>query len=351
MRILIPFGIVLATTLVACSSPPGSTVLVVGATPIGGDFPGLVINSADSGKAAVPESTIVFMPATEGGPSVVLPEAGPILPRPRDDAGAVQTLKDAASSMTPGDGSAGGGAGTGVPCDVATYLALKCVSCHGNPPIPGALAALVTYADMMAVSKEDPTKNEAELSLARMKNAALPMPPGALPTAAEVAILDNWIKAGYPQGSCGGVNGGEGGVPVAPPPPPSVFKGAVAFAPRNGSNSHNAGRDCMSCHRNGGDEAPRFALGGTLYDGAGKAVGGAEVRLLDANGKATSVYTGTNGTFFINGTGFVAPAWVGVRNATIVRDMITTLQASNGGACSSCHCTGATCTVPTVHLP
>jgi hypothetical protein len=92
-------------------------------------------------------------------------------------------------------------------------------------------------------------------------------------------------------------------------------------------------------------------LGGTLYDGNGRAVAGAEVRLVDANARATSVYTGSNGTFYVTGTGFSAPAHVGVRNATTARDMLTALSASNGGACSSCHCTGTACTVPLVHLP
>jgi hypothetical protein len=130
----------------------------------------------------------------------------------------------------------------------------------------------------------------------------------------------------------------------------SVFQGAPAFAGRNGGNSHNAGRDCMSCHRTGGGEAPRFSLGGTLYDGSGGALGGAEVRLVDAMGRATSVYTGTNGTFYANGTGLAVPARIGVRNASNVKDMITPLDA-NGGACSSCHCTGTGCTATPIHLP
>jgi hypothetical protein len=230
-------------------------------------------------------------------------------------------------------------------------MAAQCTSCHGNPPLPGAVAGLVTYADMMVIAKEDPTKNEAQDSLARMKNAARPMPPGALPSAADVAILQNWIDAGYPMGSCGGsIVGGDGGGPIVAPPPPSVFMTAPAFAARTGPNAHNAGRDCLGCHSAGGD-SPRMSFGGTLYDGSGRALGGAEVRLVDANGRATSVYTGSNGTFYLSGSGFVGPARTGVRNAATATDMLTPLQASNGGACSSCHCTGTGCTVSAVHLP
>ena len=107
----------------------------------------------------------------------------------------------------------------------------------------------------------------------------------------------------------------------------------------------------MACHKNGGGEAPRFSLGGTVYDASGKGVGGVEVRLIDVNGKASSVYSGSSGTFYMNGSGFAAPARIGIRKGTTSQDMISTLQASNGGACSSCHCSGANCTVSTIHLP
>jgi hypothetical protein len=106
----------------------------------------------------------------------------------------------------------------------------------------------------------------------------------------------------------------------------------------------------MGCHRTGGGEAPRFAFGGTLYDPAGKPVAGAEVRLVDANGAAITAYSGSNGTFYSRAAAFATPARVGVRNASTALDMITPLQA-NGGACSSCHCTGASCSVSRVHLP
>jgi hypothetical protein len=206
----------------------------------------------------------------------------------------------------------------------------------------------VTYADLKAKALQNPAMNETEWSVARMKDVAKPMPPGALPSAGDVAILENWIKAGYPMGSCGG----DAGPPVAPPPPPSVFKGAMAFAPRTGGSSHKAGEECMHCHKSGGGDAPAFSFGGTLYDPTGKPVGGAEVRLVDAKGVATSVYSGANGTFWLNGNGFAMPAQIGVRNATVVQDMYTPLTAANNGAaCSSCHCIGAGCSVSKVHLP
>lgn len=310
--------------LAACSSAPAPNVIIIkevpvtgGATGAGGDPP---ISFASNGGGASPSSTGSAASGGGGAPSSPTGAAGD---------------------------TAGGAAQSGLPCDVAAYLSQKCLSCHGAPPLPSALSSLVTLDDLMAPSKEDPTKSEAELSLSRMKNTASPMPPGAPPPASDVAILENWINAGYPMGSCGGSAGGDAG--AIPPPPPSVFKDAPAFVSRTGQRTHNAGKDCMSCHATGGGEAPRFSFGGTLYDGSGNPVGGAEVRLVDANGKATSVYTSTSGTFYSGGA-FAAPAHVGVRDAMHESDMLTALQASNGG-CSSCHCTGSACTVAPIHLP
>lgn len=227
-------------------------------------------------------------------------------------------------------------AGACVPPNVQAMLAARCTGCHSSPPVNGSLSALVTLADLLAASKEDPTKNEAQLSLARMQNAASPMPPGALPPASDVAALQTWISAQYTSSAC--VAG------PAPPPPPAtdVFTGAPAFVSKVAGDSHNAGKNCMSgCHDHG------FTFAGTVTNGAGLGVAGAEVRLVDANNKAISVYTGRTGNFH-SSTSFAAPAKIGVRNAASKNIMLTALSAANGG-CASCHVNGGT-TTP-IHLP
>jgi hypothetical protein len=257
-----------------------------------------------------------------------------------------------------GSGTQGGDGGSsvavGLPCDVAAVFA-NCTACHSDPPLASALAGLVTYSDLMATSHLDATKNEAQESLALMQNASLPMPPSGLPPASDVTTLQNWVNAGYPMGSCADAG--------SPPPTVNVFNNTPPFASHTGPSTHNAGMDCLNCHGSsagctgGGDCAPLFGFGGTLYDGSGNPVAGAEVRLVDANGNGTSVYTGPEGTFY-GSASFVGPAHVGARNATSTQEMLTALQSgsqppatSGGGGCSGCHCTGTGCTIAPIHLP
>jgi hypothetical protein len=194
----------------------------------------------------------------------------------------------------------------------------------------------VTISDMLATAKEDATKNEAQLSLARMQNAANPMPPTAVAnpaTAADIAAFQNWINGNY-QGMCGDAG--------AAPATTNVFSDAGAFTSQTAGSTHNMGKNCMGgCHNHG------FTFAGTLTDGAGNGVAGAEVRLVDANGKAISVYTGTNGNFH-SSTSWTAPAHVGARNAANTVLMVTSLASTNGG-CNGCHVTGGT--VVPIHIP
>jgi hypothetical protein len=89
-------------------------------------------------------------------------------------------------------------------------------------------------------------------------------------------------------------------------------------------------------------------FGGTLYDGSGKPVVGAEVRVVDAHGTGYSVHTGPSGTFYMAGPRLTTPAHAGARDATSEALMIS---AVTGGGCSSCHCTGTGCTTTPIHLP
>jgi mono/diheme cytochrome c family protein len=88
-------------------------------------------------------------------------------------------------------------------CDARAVLQTRCQTCHGVE-VAGAPMSLVTWADTQADSVLDETKQVSELIKSRIHNKAKPMPPvaqGAL-TSQELAALDAWIDAGYPDGKC-----------------------------------------------------------------------------------------------------------------------------------------------------
>ena len=329
MRTLPLFAVAIALAASACSSTPDEKVIVVpgwGSSSPGDS--GLTSSSGASGSGS-------------GGSS-----------------GATSSGSGSGGSSSGATGDGGAAAATGVPCDVATMLAANCTGCHSDPPMPSALAGLVTYADLMATSHEDPTKNEAQLSLSRMQNASSPMPPGGAPAAADVTTLQNWINAGYPKGSCGTTaDGGTSGDGGSGPPPPRASSPTLRRTRRaRGTTRTTRDATAWAATPEAAATRRRSRFGGTVYDASGKGVSGAEVRIVDANGTATSVYTGPSGTFYKGGS-FAGPAHIGVRNATATQNMVTALQstsqppASTGGACSACHCTGAGCTMAAIHLP
>ena len=109
----------------------------------------------------------------------------------------------------------------------------------------------------------------------------------------------------------------------------------------SGSNSsHNMGKDCMSCHKPGGGEAPVWKVAGTVYNEA----------LTNTNSNAiVNLYTGPNGTgtlkytiyvdakgnFYTSSTiDFTGGLYPSVTGSTSTYSMSTPITT---GACNSCH--------------
>jgi cytochrome c553 len=141
-------------------------------------------------------------------------------------------------------------------------------------------------------------------------------------------------------------------VPPAAAPNLGVFEKAPAFAAAAGATTrkakHNfagntpvtnpAGRACMQCHGAAGP-APRFVVGGTIFkDAAGKMPAArVEVRIIDAQNKATSTYTDADGNYFIKfdaAAPVTFPIRAGVRDADSLLSMRAGAAAGN---CNSCH--------------
>jgi hypothetical protein len=76
--------------------------------------------------------------------------------------------------------------------------------------------ALMTYADLMAPAPSDRKKRVVDVALARMKNAASPMPPSGVPEVDEVTAVADWVKAGAPQTACKAARLWDGGSTSGP---------------------------------------------------------------------------------------------------------------------------------------
>ncbi len=174
-------------------------------------------------------------------------------------------------------------------------------------------------------------------------------------------VIIKTTDGGDDAGSGGGESGAGDDSAVAPPVDP--FAGAPAFAagsaPRASVVSKHlsevgaspTGKDCFAsgCHGGSGD-APSLVFGGTVYtDSSAKAPAvGVEVRVVDANSKAYSVYSDTNGNFYQLGTGSLAfPSHPGVRTAA---NSLAMVNDSTDRSCNKSGCHDGTTQAP-VYAP
>ncbi|HVH42332.1 MAG TPA: hypothetical protein VM925_08305 [Labilithrix sp.] len=95
-----------------------------------------------------------------------------------------------------------GGAESGLPCEVDALLTAKCQRCHGSPLV--APMPLLTYDDLAAPSKSNPSKSNAAVAAERMASTTAPMPPSGPPTTEpERNAFGAWVTAGLPRRTCG----------------------------------------------------------------------------------------------------------------------------------------------------
>lgn len=259
-------------------------------------------------------------------------------------------------------GSTGTGGDVGLPCDLRDLLQSKCVECHGATPTQGATTSLVTYDDLMKASPTHPSENEAQVSLARMTNAAPAMPPlPATATSADVATLKNWIDAGTPHGTCSTSTGtlSDGGTIVIPDAgddydtPTVCTSGTTWTLGETKSNDMEPGLECHTCHVVGGKASGKeFDMSGTVYPTAHEpdlcnGVGGATVVITDKNGNQTSLSVNEVGNFWHDdAVGFLkiaTPYTAVVKVGGKTRAMVT---PQTDGNCNHCHTEAGTESAP-----
>jgi len=78
---------------------------------------------------------------------------------------------------------------------VSKVLASNCQTCHAKAPIGGAPMPLVTYADLHAPAKTQPSMKVYQLSKVRIHDPMRPMPPMGM-AAPDMTTLDTWFDAG-----------------------------------------------------------------------------------------------------------------------------------------------------------
>jgi hypothetical protein len=260
------------------------------------------------------------------------------------DAGA----RDAGSALDAAADDAGADAGTtrplrDPPCALLATLASKCWGCHGESPRGPSKLQLVTYAQLTAPSDADASQTNAQRSLIRMQDTLTPMPTGAIPraTAAELAVLAQWIDDGYPVSQCGALADD-------PYEASTQCTSGVVHPPTVSENElMNPGRACNACHRQGNDEqgndAPIFAFVGTLYPSAHEpdecdalGVESARVVVTDAHGTVRSARPNAVGNFMFEDD---SAAFLPPYTARVVydgRERWMDLPQQNGD-CNSCH--------------
>jgi mono/diheme cytochrome c family protein len=219
----------------------------------------------------------------------------------------------------------------GLPCDVDALLGTYCRACHGARPSGGAPMSLVTYADLLAPAKSNPSTRVVDLCLTRIHDTALPMPPSPpAPSASEVMALSNWIAAGTPMGSCGS----SAADPLSAAP---TCTSATQWTGGNdGSSRMNPGQACISCHASG--EGPRFAIAGTVYPTGHEpdlcnGTGAAQVIITDANGNTLTLTPNSAGNFSSRAS-LALPYHAQVVANGKTRAMSA---AQSSGDCNSCH--------------
>jgi hypothetical protein len=254
------------------------------------------------------------------------------------------------STGSGGSGSGGATASTGtagmegLPCDVAALLASKCVSCHSSPPIPNVPEALVSYADLTAPSKGDPTISTAKMALSRIKSTTSPMPPagGTPATAAEIAAFEAWVNAGTPMGTCGDVDAGPN-----PFDAPAQCTSMTNSTVKEGATM-KPGEACIKCHVVNADPDQQLTLGGTAYATphepdnciakveTGPAINTAVVEVTDKNGTVIPLKVNSVGNFSRSSLlGAVAmPYTAKIKYNGLERVMVA---SQTSGDCNSCH--------------
>ncbi len=233
--------------------------------------------------------------------------------------------------------------GEGLPCDVDEVLSTYCRSCHGDPLV-GTTFSLLSRGDLLASPPSDPGTTVGAESVERMLSEQLPMPPlpATPPSAAEIAVVADWVAAGMPAGDC---------MPDEEPSPfdaDPVCTSDIWWTMGDEEDPRmHPGLACDACHsgsrRGEEEEGPRFAIAGTVYPSGHEpddcfGVPSILVQVTDANDQVVELHTNSAGNFMLESEeappNFAPPYLVKVVSELGERTMAMPVET---GDCNVCH--------------
>ncbi len=196
-------------------------------------------------SACVADVTLAGPPDGSVRPVDAGPDAGP--PDTGIDVGPI----DATLIHTP----------SGLPCDVAGVFGRNCTVCHTSPPQGGAPRSFLTREDLIATVPTDPSKSFALFALERMMTNMMPPPPTDPVTPAEIAIVQAWVAAGTPPGSCPTTT------TTTPYDGHSICTSGTSWSRGDAASAQmHPGRACIACHRALPTPPPVLeTMAGTVY--------------------------------------------------------------------------------------
>jgi hypothetical protein len=253
-----------------------------------------------------------------------------------------------------GEGPAGTGSNTGLPCDVQAVIENRCLACHDGIKAP----PMLNYTDLIAKAKADPTKTVAELAVIRMTSTdpatVMPPPPAVGPEPAESTVFEDWVKAGTPRNALActdpppdGGAPGDGGLDGGPIPVGDAGDGGKICTSgtywtmgNTGSPLMHPGLACNACHVVSG--GPNLRIGGTDFPTVNEAddCNGKgpppelTVIVTGADGKEFTMEVNAAGNFFLRTMQPKPPFRARVTDGTKTRAMAGSVTS---GDCNSCH--------------
>jgi hypothetical protein len=278
---------------------------------------------------------------------------------PNQDGGGTTTTGDGGFRSdfdASGEGTAGTGAATGLPCDVQAIIENRCIACHDGTMAAAGAPPMLNYGDLVAKSKVDPTKTVAQEAVVLMQSKTMPMPPPPAvgPDPTEIQTFADWVNAGSPGNSMsctsyvppadGGAPDGGGTITDAGTvdASPTCSSGTYWKNGNDGDPAMNPGMACNACHQVKG--GPNLAFAGTVYktahepdlcDGE-KPPPTLTVIITDAMGRTQNMTVNSAGNFQAGRQSppLKAPFGAKVTDGTKTRSMIGTVSS---GDCNSCH--------------